>query len=602
MEVSGADLLTGPRAGQPGLPRSRPASDGHRSRLLPIPVLHLALLGLLALASHIGSLGNGLVFDDDQAISENDMVQGPLRPLELLGRDFWGRLPGQGPGTWRPLPVLSFWLDRWLGRGSVWLFHLGNLLWHSLAVMAFAIALASRGVHRSTALVAGASFALFAVNSEAVDWLVGRADIMAASFCFLAWFLTAPSAVRGLRLRIALASAAFAAALLCKESAAIFPLWLVLSDWILGSSGPGAAARSKSRTRSRTACYIAMAGVAVAYLLARTLLFSSPVAVSRSTNNNILLEQSFGVRALTGLKLFLLTLRLMLFPLNLSPDYSYAEIMPAFHPGSVEVLAGGLALLLLLLGAWCLRRREPQISTAIVLTLVTWTAISNIPVALPTIFAERLLYLPTAGLALAFGRGLELAWTSGRPRLALLMAFVVLPANLARSAVRDQDWKDDISLFSAAVQVCPRSARVWNNLGSALQSKGLHPEAMAALERALHIAPQWSAPHTFMGVSLDLTGRHEEAEQHLRRAVELDPRLVVSSYNLGLYLARRGRRQEAAAVLRALLARRPDQPREIRLLESIEEDLANRPVLDLWWDGSEGDGARPRPDPVSGEP
>ena len=138
--------------------------------------------------------------------------------------------------------------------------------------------------------LAGAIFAALAVHTEAVAGIVGRADLMAAGCCFLAWALWRRSAPA--------AAAAFLAALLCKESALVFPLWLVIVE-------PPRRA-------------LAWLGAALAaYVALRAATFGLVVDdVFRSANNNLLLDEPPGVRALTALAMLARALRLILVPLD----------------------------------------------------------------------------------------------------------------------------------------------------------------------------------------------------------------------------------------------------------------------------------------------
>jgi hypothetical protein len=375
----------------------------------------LVLSGVVAIAllAHARSLGAGFVYDDAFAVVDNPVVRGNLDLVQLLGRDFWGQPPGAGVGTWRPLPVLSFWLDWRTGGGAPWAFHLGNLLAHALASLALAWAARSP--------LAGAIFAAFAINTEAASGIVGRADIMAAGFCFLAWGLVRRSGPA--------AALAFLAALLCKESAVALPVWLLLVE------------------RRRAVAWLA-AG-ALAYLALRAATFGfHPVVVSH--DSNVLLGEPLGVRALTALHLLALALRLILAPVELSADYAFAALLPE-RGLSVDVALGVLGLAALLAAAVLARRRAPDVARGVAIFLVGFAAIANVAALLPALFAERLLYLPAAGIAAALAGALRLL----DRRLAVALAALLVAGNLARSIARDADWKDDIALFGSAVETTP---------------------------------------------------------------------------------------------------------------------------------------------------
>lgn len=503
------------------------------------PRAAVLLILVLALAAHLRSLSAGFVYDDAEAVLASPVVQGPLDVQTLVSRDFWGLPPGEGVATWRPLPVLTLWVDWRTGGGGPFTFHLTNLIAHALA--ALALAWAARSV------LAGVIFAVLAVNSEAVAGIVGRADVMAAGLCFVAWGLSrrAPLA----------AAAAWLAALLCKESAIVFPVWLVIVE------GP----------RRKQLWLIAALG---AYLALRASVFGLLVEDAYGAiENNVLGPEPLGVRLLTSLKLLFLALRLTVWPASLSADYAFAEILPE-RGVSLEVAAGAATLVGLALVAVFARRRAPDVARGAVIFVAGFAVVANVAFILPAIFAERLLYLPAAGVAVAAAAALRLL--EGRSRLvALVLGIALAGGNLARSIVRDGDWRDDLTLFAAATEATPRSARAHYNYGSALRRAGRPAEAATVLARAIEIAPSWSKPRGAAGAALDEMGEPALAEPQLARAVELDADDDEAAFNYGLFLARHGRPAEAIGVLERFAARHPRAAPSSKL-RALLDDLRRR--------------------------
>ena len=550
----------------------------------------LALVAASALLGHARALDAGFVFDDRGAIEENPVVQGGLDLGALLGTDFWGRPPGEGPGTWRPLVVLSFWLNKHV---LAW-FHETNLLLHAATSVVLALALARHTGRTTFAVVAAMVFGVLGVHTEAVVGLVGRADVMAAGLAWLSWFVAGRVDEAASLRKTAWAALAFAGAFASKETAIVFPLFLFLADRILAP--PGRAPRILS---ARYGSLVAAAGLLIAL---RSVAFASPLSVvSRELQANPLLAEGFGTRIWTSLRLFALALGKILLPVGLSADYSYAAILPEHSPFGFPVLAGAFALVGLVVAAFRLRLREPLLALAAVMVLVPWIVTSHLPFVLPTIFAERLLYLPAAGFALAVARVGEWALerTSGtlvatsaaakkgkkraaqkrqeaEPRhvraFVLVLALVML-GNVALAWDRAADWKNDRTLFEAAIEATPRSARAHHNYGSALLNEGKAAASIAPFERASEILPTWSEPHAQLGAALFETGRAREAEVHFRKAVELDPNSAKAVFNLAVFFGREGRLEDARATLAPFVERHPKRTREAALLRQIEASL-----------------------------
>ncbi|MDI1435095.1 tetratricopeptide repeat protein [Polyangium sorediatum] len=550
----------------------------------------LALVAVAAFFGHARALGANFVFDDRGAIQENPVVQGDLDLGALFSTDFWGRPPGEGPGTWRPLVVLSFWLNKHVTGG----FHETNLVLHAATSVVLALALARHTGRTTFAVVAAMVFGVLGIHTEAVVGLVGRADVMAAGFCWLAWFVAGRADEAETPRSVIGAALAFAGALASKESAIVFPLFLFLADRIL--SPPGRAPRLLS---ARYGSLVAAAGVVI---VVRSLAFASPLAaVARELQANPLLAEGWGPRIWTSLRLFGMALGKIVLPVGLSADYSYAAILPEHSPFVLPVLASALALVGLVAVAIRLRRREPLLALAAVMVLVPWIVVSQLPFVLPTIFAERLLYVPAAGFALGIARLAE--WMLERTPGALMVpaasagkgkkraaqkppkvdpahvrSFVlvfapVMLGNLALAWSRAADWKNERTLFEAAIEVVPRSARAHHNYGSALLNEGKSAASIRPFERASEILPTWSEPHAQLGVALLDVGRAREAEEQFRKAVELDPDSTKAVFNLAVFQARQGQLDAARATLAPFVEHHPNRTREATLLRQIEADL-----------------------------
>lgn len=239
---------------------------------------------------------------------------------------------------------------------------------------------------------------------------------------------------------------------------------------------------------------------------------------------NPVVGQGLPVRWLTALAVVARGAGLLLLPLRLTPDYGFAHLEPVtflLEPAAVAgialVVAAAVALVLL-------PRRRPEAALGLALLVAPWILVSNLFVTIGTIFGERLLYLPSAGFALLLGAASAALAVRARARPFLATAgAVVLLFWGWRSVTYAETWKDDLTLFTAAERVAPRSVRVLANLGTELAVRGRLVEAEPRLVRARDLAP-WVVPVriNLAGVYLEL-GRRADAEAEAREAVRLAP-------------------------------------------------------------------------------
>lgn len=541
----------------------------------------LATLVALAFLAHAGALGAGFVFDDRGAIQENPVVQGALDLGALLGTDFWGQPPGSGPGTWRPLVVFSFWLNKHVVGGG---FHETNLLLHVGAVLALAFALHRQTKKAAFAFVAALVFAVLGIHTEAIVGLVGRADVMAAGLSFLAWYLLGrPEEPLPLR-RALLASLAFVGAILCKESAIAFPLLVVLGDLVL--------VPRFDPVKVAPVRYGPLVLAAAMTIGLRAACFGSLFSVQRDFQANPLLAEGLATRVFTSFELFGMAMRRIVVPVGLSADYSYAAVLPAKSPFSLGVVVGALLFVSIAYVGVRFSRKDRLLSLAAVLLLVPWLVVSHLVFRLPTIFAERLLYLPASGFALLVAWAVDRvlvpkneskasnekkrrpsqATTIGPTQLrnAAILLAPVLVVNVALAMQRAKVWKDDRSLFEAALAVVPGSARAQHNYGSALLNEGKAALSIPYFERASEILPSWSEPHAQLGVAWLDEQRPAEAEEHFRKAVALEPEAPKAVFNLAVFLLREGKLAEAKSLLTPFVQKFPARAREASLLRQVE--------------------------------
>ncbi|MCE7893473.1 MAG: hypothetical protein DYH12_27845 [Sorangiineae bacterium PRO1] len=173
----------------------------------------------ISLAVYLRSLDFEFTYDDHHHFVRNPFVQDLGNLSRLLP---WRFFDQEFPDQARPVLVLTHFLDRWLG-GSSAVCHLQSALWHAAtAGLVFALG-RSLGFALRTAGLAGVLFGLHPALVEAVAGISNREDVLAAFFG-LAALLGARRVLTGDLSSLGLVAAAFAVALLSKESALAIPL------------------------------------------------------------------------------------------------------------------------------------------------------------------------------------------------------------------------------------------------------------------------------------------------------------------------------------------------------------------------------------------
>ena len=115
-----------------------------------------------------------------------------------------------------------------------WPFHALNVGLHAAVTLLVYLLALRLGASRSVALVAAALFAVHPVHVEPVDWIVGRAELLAALFGLAYVVLSLDAGERSSARRRLAAFACFACACFSKESSFALPAVVVALDFARG--------------------------------------------------------------------------------------------------------------------------------------------------------------------------------------------------------------------------------------------------------------------------------------------------------------------------------------------------------------------------------
>jgi len=259
-------------------------------------------------------------------------------------------------------------------------------------------------------------------------------------------------------------------------------------------------------------------------------------------------------------------LRLLVWPWPLCADYTGYFRFGA-QPWEPVLISLVVVLGYFGLSLFALRRGPRVAALGLGWFLLTLLPVSNLlPIPIPA--AERFLYMPLCGIALAaaagFGALMErLATRPAARRGAVSVAMCMLVALAVVLNRRHRDWRDDRTLWLATVAVNPRSCGAQSAVGGELLSRGMASgdrqvlAASAAREElALSLCSDGSDPfraaaaYTRLGAARTLLGQPVPARAALTRAIALGPRYALPVAWLGYQAYRDGDLPTAAILLK----------------------------------------------------
>jgi protein O-mannosyl-transferase len=488
-----------------------------------IPRNDVALAGLAALAgiaAYAMTVTFEFVWDDQHILAAHPEFVSLANWKEIITSSWWL------DALYRPLTQLSLAVDWVISNGNPNFFHATNVALNAAATIGV-FALARCWLGRIGAFGAALLFTLHPVHVEAVASVVGRAEVLVAIFAVAAALLYRWDGILAARddqsWKRAVSSFGTLGALLLglasKESAFAIPGILLIVDWL---ESQRRHERFSRRLRRHWVLFAAAFVLSVEWLVLRTWILGDIAGDHPAPG---LWGEGIGGRALVMAPVVLEYLRLFLIPLHLSADYSPNFIVPEASV-TLKGLLGLAATGMLFWVAVAVRRTAPLITFGLAWIGGTLLIVANVIVPTGVLLAERTLYLPSIGLALLAGWGVEQLMSR---RSARVTAVVVGGVSLLwgwRTVTRVPVWRDSSTFLPHVVSDAPGSYRGFWLAGTFAFDGGDAERGIALVRQAITIYPLWLGTWRDLGKMLMSERRWAEAADAYNAAFRLEPTSV----------------------------------------------------------------------------
>jgi len=512
---------------------ARPAPAPKRQRF-PERLRPAAVLAVLSIAVYGNSLANGFVSDDKIQLLKNPLVTSVAQIPHIFCSGVWSILgiPGSPGNYYRPLQFLAYLVLYECAGFRAPVFHLFLLLLHAANTVLLYF-LVRRLATGRIALAAGVLFAVHPIHTEVVDWIAALPDLMVTTLSLAGvwWLARAEDVPRGLR--IAGHCGLYLAALLIKETGAmLLPLYAAFGFFY--------RQRGWQELRRNRALYVSMAATFAVYLAMRRAALGTLAPGQEAFFH--LTPPEFALSAIVVAGQYLAAL---LWPVNLS----YFHI---FHPTegiTAAVLISALALAAI--GVAVSRLRNPFVAYGIFWIAATLAPAFNLTGVGQNVFAERYLYLPSAGFCwiAAWAWDRLAAW---RFAWAATTAAVLILACAAETVSRNRDWRDDYTLFRLTLRQSPTSGWLHNWMAGVYVERHEFDQALGEERQAVRYEPRAPAFHENLGNIL-LVSDPRAAITEFQTLLALQPDRAENYSDLAIALEAVGENREAAAEYQAAL-------------------------------------------------
>ncbi|XP_041853738.1 protein O-mannosyl-transferase TMTC3 isoform X3 [Melanotaenia boesemani] len=548
----------------------------------------ILLLTGLVVGCYWNSLSCGFVFDDVSAILDNKDLR-PSTPIRnLFLNDFWGTPMAEERShkSYRPLTVLTFRLNYLFSELSAASYHLLNVILHAVVCVLF-LRVCRLFLDRTSSLVAALLFAVHPIHTEAVTGVVGRAELLSSIFllaAFLAYTKSTSTDQSIVWAPIALTVVLVAVATLCKEQGITvvgiccvyeftLPMLLdTLRQVMQGKEGfPYAVLQTLLKLIVLVISTLLLVIIRVQVIQSQLPVFTrfdNPAAVSPTPTRQLTFNYLLPVNAW-----------LLLNPSELCCDWTMGTIPLVESLIDLRNLATLVFYVFLgLLAHHSLRYRHSSAKTVIMalsLIVLPFIPASNLFFPVGFVVAERVLYVPSMGFCVLVAHGFKLVSHKGNlKKISWLMIGVLLTTHAVKTFNRNWDWESEYTLFTSALKVNKNNAKLWNNVGHALENQSNYAKALQYFLQATHVQPADDiGAHMNVGRTYKNLNRSKEAEDAYLVAKSLMPQVIpgkkyatrVAPNHLNVYInlanlirANDSRLEEADQLYRQAISMRPD--------------------------------------------
>lgn len=499
--------------------------------------LILGFLALLVLVSYANSFGNGFVSDDIAGFAQNPNIGkfssifgGPMHFSFAAFFQFIA-LPigGMQPFTFRIINIFSHF-------GCVFLVYL----------------LLSLSMNKRVAIIAAFIFAVHPIFTESVSWISGGLYSVYAFFFLLSFlfYLFSESDKKYFRYSIIF----FILSILASEKALALFLVFALYEFSFGSL--------KYNWKKILPYFSISLFLMIVYA---TQIGSRVGAVSSASYQqggggmyNPLVQIPVAIGSY--LKLIFWPSRLTLYQTEMS-----------FSEGQYVLL---VLITLVFFGVviWSWRKNK-NIFFWLVFFVITLLPTLT-PFKISWIVAERYVYLGTLGIivvvAMLFDKFLKL---NENTKMVGYFALVLIVASLSvRTIIRNQDWKNEDTLWLATAEVAPSGQQIHNNLGDVYARQGDMQKAVEEFQKAIAINPNYADAYHNLANTYEQMGQLDPAIENYRKALEINPQLWQSYQNLAAIYFNAGQFDLAVDNMKKALEINPTDPKLQEALKYIEEN------------------------------
>lgn len=151
---------------------------------------------------------------------------------------------------------------------------------------------------------------------------------------------------------------------------------------------------------------------------------------------------------------------------------------------------------------------------------------SNLFFPVGFVIAERVLYIPSMGFCILIAYGFHILHEKHHQNRKLIWLFmcILIGSHAIKTYHRNWDWKTEYTIFMSGLRVNQRNAKLFNNVGHALEGDGNYVDALKYFLAAVQVQPDDVGAHINVGRTYNHLKQFQRAEEAFLRAKSLLPK------------------------------------------------------------------------------
>lgn len=570
---------------------------------------YIWIVAVFAAVLYFNTANFDYALDDYASIIENRSTQkGDLKEIFKTSYRYGSYMASDE--LYRPIPKSLFAIQWSLAPNNPHLGHWMNIICYALlAIVIFNFCKRLLKGNLLYSFLATLLFVSLPIHTEAVANIKSIDEILAMLFGFLSLNKFIDYLNSKKMLYAVFSILLFVASLLCKESSitllAILPLLVYYLD--------------EGKFKDYILIFLSFVGVTALYFIARSNVYGIiPLGTLPSSNDNLLVKGLGSIERYTSAVYFMgLYLLRIVIPVGLTFDASFPELT-LVGVASVEFLISLLALLgLFAIAIYGVIKRE-LFGFTLMFFFVTASVSSNIFTLIGTQYGERLMFMPSLGIALAsvvllskiqfkqlasvivalsivygfitinrntvwennetlYRSGLITAPNSARTNYYLGNFLVKDNPTLNKTqAERNKDIKEGIAYLKKSVELTPYFSDAWDQMGLAYMRLKEYDSSRYAYNNALKYNSNDPKINNNYGNLLFNTSQPDSALYYFEKAVSLKADYTDALNNIGSVYGNKGQFQKALTYFEKAYAVDPNNVMTNRFLGMTWNNLGNK--------------------------